>query len=62
VSNQDKQPDPFIDEVRDLKRAASESVGHDVRRLGAQLTEIERQFKGKVVPPPPRQHPSGKVA
>jgi hypothetical protein len=43
--------DPLIDEVRAVRRAVSEEVGHDVDRLAARLREVEKQYASRVVSP-----------
>lgn len=45
-------PDPFLEEVRQLKQAASERFGNDIQKLAEHLREIERTAGNRVVPPP----------
>jgi hypothetical protein len=39
------QPDPAIDEVREVRRKISAEFGHDPRRLMAHYVEYEKQLK-----------------
>jgi hypothetical protein len=39
------QPDPAIDEVREVRRKTSAEFGHDPRRLMAHYVEYEKQLK-----------------
>ena len=41
--------DPFLDEVRELKRRAVERSGGDLRTLFQRLREIENQHRERVV-------------
>lgn len=51
-------PDPFLDEVRELKRAAVEPFGDDIEALAAHLKNIELQAGIQIVPPPLKGAPS----
>jgi hypothetical protein len=54
-------PDPFIDEVRALKRALSERFGHNLDRIAEHLRQIE--CSGTIAPvQPPKSEPRGKIA
>ena len=46
--------DPLIDEVRSLRRRASERFGHDLNRLMEHLRAIEAAHPAGVVVPPNR--------
>jgi hypothetical protein len=39
------QPDPAIDEVREVRRKISAEFGHDPRRLMAHYVEYEKQLR-----------------
>ena len=39
------QPDPAIDEIREVRRKISAEFGHDPRRLMAHYVEIEKQMR-----------------
>ena len=39
------QPDPAIDEVREIRRKISAEFGHDPRRLMAHYVEYEQQLR-----------------
>jgi len=39
------QPDPAIDEIREVRRKISAEFGHDPRRLMAHYVEYEKQLK-----------------
>jgi hypothetical protein len=39
------QPDPAIDEVREVRRKISAEFGHDPRRLMAHYVEYEKQLQ-----------------
>ncbi|MBI3880733.1 MAG: hypothetical protein HY301_11830 [Verrucomicrobia bacterium] len=39
------QPDPAIDEVREVRRKISAEFGHDPRRLMAHYAEFEKQLR-----------------
>ena len=39
------QPDPAIDEIREVRRKISAEFGHDPRRLMAHYAEYEKQLK-----------------
>lgn len=47
-----QRSDPFLDEVRALKRAAFARSGDDLKRHFERLRQIEQQHKGRIVPPP----------
>lgn len=61
ASEQAPRPDPFIDEIHRLKRAASERAGHSLERLAARYAEIERRQSRPVIQPP-KGSSSGQVA
>ena len=39
------QPDPAIDEIREVRRKISAEFGHDPRRLMAHYAEYEKQLE-----------------
>ena len=41
-------PDPLIEEVRELKRAASRACGDDLKRLAERLRQIEETHAARV--------------
>ena len=47
-------PDPLIDEVRSLRRRASERFGHDLNKLMEHLRAVEAAHPAGVVAPPSR--------
>jgi hypothetical protein len=50
-----EQPaDPLIDDVRAVRRAISEEVGHDLQRLVVRLRAIEEQYSSRLVRAPKR--------
>lgn len=50
-------PDPFIEEVHDLRGAASERFGHDLHRIAEHLRQVERANPLPAVQPPKFEHP-----
>lgn len=38
-------PDPAVDEIREVRRKISAEFGHDIRRLMAHYIEYEKQLK-----------------
>ena len=44
--------DPFIEEVRRLKREAFQRSGNDWNRHFERLREIEERYKDRLLPPP----------
>ena len=39
------QPDPAIDEIREVRRKISAEFGHDPRRLMAHYVELEKEMR-----------------
>ena len=46
--------DPLIDEVRAVRQAISDEVGHDLARLAERLREVEKQYASRIVTGPKR--------
>lgn len=53
---QERLENPIVDEVRELRRQASERCGHDLDRVAKRLREIEALHRDRVVQPPPSEH------
>ena len=49
--NDKPYPDPLIDEVREVRRALSETFQNDVEKLCDYLQRIEEQHQERVVKP-----------
>lgn len=39
------EPDPLIDEIREIRRQISAEFGHDPRRLVAHYQELEKELR-----------------
>ncbi len=49
--NKYPRDDPFIDEIRSIRKEISDGFGNDVGRLCEHLREIEREYPDRVVEP-----------
>ena len=54
-------PDPFLDEVKELKRAASERVSNDFDAFAERLLQVQARLGDRVVDLSGKRSP-GKVA
>ena len=41
--------DPVLDEIRRVRHAISQKIGHDARRIVSYYAELQRQHKGRIV-------------
>jgi hypothetical protein len=54
--------DPVIDEVRQVRHAISERVGHDPARLVEYYMKLQEQYKERLLRSPEKEKRSGKSA
>lgn len=54
-----EEPDPLIDEIREIRARISREHGDDVRRLGEYYMEYQKQFADRLISTPPPAPPTG---
>lgn len=49
-----EEPDPLIDEIREIRARISREHGDDMQRLGKYFMEYQKQFADQLISTPPR--------
>jgi hypothetical protein len=55
-------PDPVIDEVREVRHRISEEVGHDPARLVEYYIRLQEQYRERLLPNPLNSRPGKSAA
>jgi hypothetical protein len=55
-------PDPVIDEVREVRHRISEEVGHDPARLVEYYIRLQEQYRERLLSNPPNSRPGKSAA
>jgi hypothetical protein len=62
AENKTTQPDPVIDEIREVRHRISERVGHDPARLVAYYMELQQRFRDRLIEPSRTTEATGQSA
>jgi hypothetical protein len=58
----DKQSDPVIDEIREVRHRISARFDHDPARLVAYYMELQEQYRDRLISPADAKQPEDKSA
>jgi len=59
---QDEKRDPLIDEIHAIRAQIAREHGNDPQRLIEHYIELEKQYKGRLIPLPAKPTKRGKSA
>lgn len=52
-----QKDDPVIARIREARHRISEECGHDPYKLVARYIEVQKHYKGQLLPPPDQPQP-----